>query len=101
MFKNPFSFKGSIGRGEYTISILIVVVNIFLLPYIIYECPDSTIELQNVFIGLGLLFFILLIWFKIAQSTKRCHDLGESGWWQLCPFYFLLLCFSKKPTNKK
>ena len=42
------------------------------------------------------LIFIPLFWFKLAQSTKRCHDLGESGWMQIIPFYFLILCFGKK-----
>ncbi len=72
MFKNPFSFQGRIRRTEYALSIIItVLINSFTL-------------------GLGI--FITLP-FMLAQNTKRCHDLGKSGWWQLIPFYGLLLLF--------
>lgn len=36
---------------------------------------------------------ILLFWFKLAQGTKRCHDRGNSGWFQFIPFYGLWMLF--------
>jgi uncharacterized membrane protein YhaH (DUF805 family) len=43
-----------------------------------------------------------LLWFYLAQGAKRCHDLGNSGWWQLIPFYgvFLLFQNSEPGVNK-
>jgi len=45
--------------------------------------------------GASFLYIIILpfIWLLYAQGTKRCHDLGKSGWWQLIPFYVLFLIF--------
>ncbi|GJH40994.1 hypothetical protein RCZ04_15440 [Capnocytophaga sp. HP1101] len=47
------------------------------------------------------LLFTLLFWFILAQSVKRSHDLGQSGWYILLPFYnpFFLL-FSEGVSGK-
>ena len=94
MFKAPFSFDGRIRRLEYGLSYLIYLV--FALPFNIYlrmsensyDGPSGTILV---------IFFILLIpflWFMLAQGAKRCHDRGNSGWFQLIPFYGLWMLFA-------
>ena len=94
MFKNPFSFNGRIRRTEYGVSYVIFIVFIFALAF---------------FAGLvnlgGYQLWIILggsYWFIVAQSAKRCHDLDNSGFYQLIPFYFFALIFSEgqKRTNK-
>lgn len=97
MFKRPFSFYGRIRRTEFGISYIIYmiwygIINVFM------EMPDTS-EVVAVFV---LISFIPMFWFLCAQSTKRCHDRGNSGWFQLIPFYFLVLLFggSEEGSNK-
>lgn len=88
MFSSPFSFNGRIRRTEYGLSMgIIVVINIFLNIIIADATYSGSDELQ-------IFYFILLIpliWFNLAQGAKRCHDLGNSGWYQLIPLYFFWL----------
>lgn len=92
MFKNPFSFEGRIRRSEYGISIILFafarVVLIFLLAAAFSRQEDYT----NAMV-FNLILSIPLLWFLWAQGSKRCHDLGNSGWFQLIPFYSLWMIF--------
>jgi len=100
MFKAPFSFTGRIRRKEYGLSLLMYVVIVIVLEFTILLRPDRT---QSA--GGSLLFLILVIplwFFLLAQGAKRCHDLGNSGWFQLIPFYGLWMLFadSKEGINE-
>jgi len=46
--------------------------------------------LSNTFLVIPLLFCIC---FLLTQGSKRCHDLGNNGFYQLIPLYFLALLF--------
>lgn len=41
-----------------------------------------------------LLLFFPALWFLWAQGAKRCHDRGNSGWYQIIPFYGLWMLFA-------
>jgi len=49
--------------------------------------------------GMGITIFLILcipgFWFMWAQGAKRCHDRGNSGWFQLIPFYRLWMMFAE------
>ncbi len=96
LFANPFSFEGRIRRKEYNLSNLIYLISnsIFhvLFTIIFLNSSDSFILSKNNAVIL-ICYYFIAIWFLIAQGTKRCHDLGKSGWWQLIPFYWLWLVF--------
>ncbi len=89
MFKAPFSFDGRIRRTEYGLSYLLYTV--FSVPFNIYFQSNEPP------VGVTIVFFLLLIpflWFFIAQGAKRCHDRGNSGWYQLVPFYGFWMLFA-------
>lgn len=81
MFSNPFSFDGRIRRTEYGISLITVaIINTILNDFV--ESGDAPL------IGLA---YIPILWFLWAQGAKRCHDIGNNGWWQFIPFYVIWL----------
>ena len=88
MFKRIFSFKGRIRRTEYGLS---------YIAFIIWYCIFIGITEMNDINPLLALFIILTIvpayWFLWAQGAKRCHDRGNSGWYQIIPFYFFVMLF--------
>ena len=88
MFKKPFSFTGRIRRLEYGISFIIYFAWLLLIE-VASESPNLS---QGAAIML-LMSYIPMIWFLWAQNCKRCHDRGNSGWYQLIPFYFFVLLF--------
>ncbi len=83
MFSSPFSFKGRVRRLEYGISLIIYYVASLTLSIITIDAP---------ILGLG---YIPTLWFLFAQGTKRCHDRGNPGWWQIIPFYSFWMIFAE------
>ena len=81
MFANSFSFSGRIRRLEYGIS---------LIAYYILYLILNAFAIDTPIFGLG---YIPLLWFLWAQGAKRCHDLGNNGWYQIIPFYALWMLF--------
>jgi len=94
MFKRPFSFKGRIRRLEYGLSMLI---------YFVYVLPMELIDENDLSAGFAIFWLLLLIpmlWFYLAQGAKRCHDRGNSGWFQIIPFYGLWMLFAEGDLGK-
>lgn len=83
MFSSPFSFNGRIRRLEYGLSIIIFYAFFGLISVFSEEFPI-----------IGLLV-ILAYWFLWAQGAKRCHDRGNSGWFQIIPFYGFWMLFAE------
>ncbi|WP_316793692.1 DUF805 domain-containing protein [Pedobacter frigoris] len=113
MFKNPFSFHGRIRRLEYWYSWVIyygysAVVDVILVSLGVVgpgrvvpmfnfglpitfknKLPDDPIHLT-----IAIIAYAPIILFMITQRAKRCHDRGNSGWFQIIPFYGLWMLFA-------
>ncbi len=88
MFKRPFSFNGRIRRTEYGISFII-----YFIWYVIIDVASKSQDLSQGAAIVLLISCIPMLWFIWAQNCKRCHDRGNSGWYQLIPFYGFVLLF--------
>lgn len=89
MFKAPFSFDGRIRRIEYFLSSFIAS----LVGGIVW-----TIAFASMFVGMaagdpaaaaggsifailiGIVAYVAIVWFGLAQGVKRLHDMDKSGW---------------------
>ena len=97
MFKRPFSFNGRIRRTEYCLS--------YIIYWLWYAVIIAMMETSEPSLGASLfvlISFIPMIWFLCAQNAKRCHDRGNSGWYQIIPFYVFVLMFggSEEGSNE-
>lgn len=99
-FKRPFSAKGRIGRIDYFISHLIGFIIYFFIVFLLtysqndyYGYSDYNSGYELVKSILVLVVYIFFIYYVIVTTAKRCHDVGNSGWYQLIPFYALVLLF--------
>jgi uncharacterized membrane protein YhaH (DUF805 family) len=77
-----FSFSGRIGRIEYALSVIFFIALLNLIEG--YRFKDYFIVA---------IIPISMFWLLLAQGSKRCHDMGISGWWQIIPFYFVTMLF--------
>lgn len=90
MFSRPFTFEGRIRRMEYGLSFIIVFILLVL-----FNLMTTTSGAR----GLIAIAYIPVYWFLWAQGAKRCHDVGQNGWYQIIPFYFLWLIFGEGESN--
>lgn len=91
-----FSFNGRVGRIAYLVAAFGGFF-ILCLPIIILRVLGADIDaafegkIMSPLFGIWYLFYCYI---AIMVGTKRCHDLGHSGWFQIIPFYGLFMLFA-------
>jgi uncharacterized membrane protein YhaH (DUF805 family) len=89
--ENLLVFEGRMRRKDYWISaVLTPIISIVLLLLLL---SAGALISKAIAMILLFVFMIVLIWHELAENTKRCHDIGLSGWFQLIPFFGLVLLF--------
>ena len=78
-------FRGRLGRRDYAIgyvSILAIILLTTLVPTSVFS-TSPTLETIIVFLVFSWLWSTIL---RIGLTTRRLHDLDQSGWWSLFLF---------------
>ncbi len=94
MFSRIFSFKGRIRRLEYGLT---------MLAYYLWSLPMDVMtedQIPPTYAIIYLATILPILWILFAQGAKRCHDRGNSGWYQLIPFYGFWMLFADSESGK-
>lgn len=89
---NLFSCKGRLKRGTYFWIYACVGVSSNLLNLFLETTMD---KLPSFLVWIFISCFFIGAWVVFASTIKRCHDKGQSGWYALIPFYYIVLFFLK------
>jgi uncharacterized membrane protein YhaH (DUF805 family) len=90
MFTNIWGSEGRIRRTEYGLSFIIFYAIILIFSYFIMTLKlEPTTSQILILLSNGVAYFFLLF-----QGAKRCHDRGNSGWFQIIPGYVLWMLFA-------
>jgi len=80
-----FSFNGRVQRVDYLLTTAVVIDLLLVI-----NRSSDTAKIPSL---LMLPVAIVLGWLGLAAAVKRCHDLGQSGFYVLIPLYGLWLIF--------
>lgn len=90
--KRSFNFTDRARRREYGWFYLINILIAIILNILVGVC--FAIGLENVANGLTILLYLYQFAIfipSISVTTRRLHDLGWSGWWQLLPYVIVII----------
>lgn len=102
----PFSSKGRIGRLHYILVVSTTWFIFFTALFLVVVYAEAK-ELDYEIVGKEMSMFFagllgLVSAVSFTQATRRCHDLGYTGWYQFIPFYGFVILFKEgqKKDNK-
>ena len=85
-----FSFKGRIGRAQFWLAglgLLVIWMVLFGLVVAMFPpiqtAPGQPPDIPPALLGAIAILYLPMLWISLALSIKRGHDRGRSAWWQL------------------
>lgn len=91
MMQMYFSPYGRVSRKSYWLNWILPYLGISIVAAIIDVALGTTDPETGRPLNIVAGFTALaLLWPNIAMTTKRLHDRGLSGWWQVTPLLFIL-----------
>ena len=88
MFNNAFLFTGRARRLEFWLAYFIFMACMMFPAAMAGAWGDS-----DALTVIGVIIIFGGIYFFLSEGTRRCHDLGHSGFWMLIPYYILWMLF--------
>lgn len=107
MWKNTFNYRGISSRKDYWLAILLHYI-IYLILMISICLIDETNETVLILASIPAYTYLFIgIFPGISLTTRRLHDIGISGWWQLLSLapplgaiiLFIFMCLPQKLDN--
>lgn len=84
-----FRTEGRITRSEYIVTFILYLIVIS----VVSKFFDSVTQVVSSIALIALPVYVFLYWILLAQGSKRCHDIGLSGWFQIIPFFVFVMFF--------
>ena len=102
MFSKAFSFEGRIRRSEYGVSMIVFVIALVAILFFAGQVENERVGSfsKTYLLPVVLPLISSVLFFIFAQGAKRCHDLGNNGWYQFLPFYGLFMLFHDSLPGK-
>lgn len=95
-WKSLFSFSGRNRRSTYWLTYICAYLLTVSCTYLLFLLADY-LSVDNMPDGVVVIFMLLIsipfVWIYLANMTKRCHDLGKSGFFGLLMFIPLVGIF--------
>jgi len=85
LIESLFSFKGRSSRLAFWLCFFLITPFLLVLNIAIDLATKHNDE-SGVVVLILLLLFSPFLWIQVAVSSRRCHDLGRSGWFFLVSF---------------
>ncbi|NPE26360.1 DUF805 domain-containing protein [Prevotella sp. PCHR] len=79
-YTNP-SFKGRARRSEFWWNNLLFCMIIFSITNIEAFLSNKEGSLGSILVFLLIITALVVVYFEIAITFRRLHDIGRSGWW--------------------